>query len=89
MSQQKGPNFEKVLFLEYKSSSIDNCLVLFPIFLIKFSNLRGFDESFPLIEMEKFSSENAFESLQIGWKQQVGFRFGLLLSNDDTWMCSC
>ena len=54
MSKEEGPAFEKMLLPEYQSNDIENCLALFPICPIRFSNLFGFDRSFLPIEMGYF-----------------------------------
>ena len=47
----KGPAFEKMPLPEYKSSDIENCLALFLIHPIKFSNSPSFDQPFLPIEI--------------------------------------
>ena len=66
-----------------------NCLVLFPIYPIRFSNLTGFNRSFLPVEMGEFLQKAPFENLQKRVKQQAIFPFVLLPINTDIWMCSC
>ena len=46
--------FEKVVLSEYHINDIENCLVLFPVRPIRFSNLPGFDQPFLPVEMGDF-----------------------------------
>ena len=86
----KTPGDCKILIPEYQSNDIKNCLVLFPICQIRFSNLPGFNRLFLPVEigdfLQKAPSENLLKTSE---NSKQKFPFVLLPSNNDSWMCSC
>ena len=57
---KKCPVFEKILLPEYHSNDIENCLVLFLVRPIRFSNLPGSNRPFLPVEMGVFLQESTF-----------------------------
>ena len=68
-SEKKRPAFDKIVLSEYKSSDIDNCILLFLLRQIRFSNLSSFNRQFLPVEMGDFLQNAPFENLQKGMKE--------------------
>ena len=67
----KGLAFEKILLPEYQSNDIERCLVLFPIWPIRFSNLPGFNVPFIPVDV---STDSTFRKpAKTGEKNNKGF----------------
>ena len=85
----KRPGVLKILLPEYQSNDIENCLVLFPICLIRLSNLPGFNRLFLPVEMGDLLQKASFENLQNRVKTTSKISLSSPPSNNDTWMCTC
>ena len=66
VSHQKGPAFAKnaTLLLEHHSYDIENCLFLFPIHPIRFSNLPSRSRPLIPVDLRHFLQKAPFKSLQ-------------------------
>ena len=62
MSLKKGPLFEKMLHI--KTIILKNHLVLLSIFLVKLSNVAGFDWILLSVDIGDFLQISRFENLQ-------------------------
>ena len=60
----KRPGVGKMLLPKYHSNDTENRPGLFPIYPIRFSNLPGFNQPFPPVEMETFCTQPPLENLQ-------------------------
>ena len=75
----KRPGIENMLHPEYRSKDIENCLALFLIYPVRFSNAPGFNRPFVPFEIGDFLQKAPFEA-----KQKARFPFVLFLSNNET-----
>ena len=64
VSQKNHPTFRTIVLLEYHINDTENCLVLFPVRPIWFSNLPGFKQPFLPIKMGDILQKASFENLQ-------------------------
>ena len=69
---------------EYHSNDIENCIALFRIRLIRFSNLPGFNRRFLHVRMGDFLQKAPLENLQKRVKTQSKISLVLLPSTNDT-----
>ena len=73
----------------HQSNDVENCLVLSPIYQIRFSDLPGFTRSFLPVEIGDFLQKAPVKNLQKRAKTSSKIPFVLLPSNNDFWMCLC
>ena len=58
------PAFDKIFFPDYHSNDIENCLVLFLVRQIRFSDSSGFNQPFFPVEIGDVVQKAPFENLQ-------------------------